>query len=84
MNKRNKIKQMRRYIEKYGVIITEYKRGRDSYYKKGSYYAFFDSEELDFCISAGHIDKYHVYKTIIKSIKEEIEISKVSKEGIRN
>lgn len=72
MNRKRKIKQMRKFINKYGVIKTEYKRPKDEYYRKGSYYAVFDSEKLDMVCSIGHIDKYHVYKSIVKDIKEEL------------
>lgn len=72
MNRKRKIKQMRKFISKYGVIKTEYVRPKDEYYRKGSYYAVFDSEKLDICCCVGHIDKYYVYKSIVRNIKDEL------------
>lgn len=72
MNRKRKIKQMKKLINKYGVITQEYKRPKDNYYRKGSYYANFDSGLMDFNSSVGHIDKYHVYKNIVNDIKEYI------------
>lgn len=72
MNRKRKIKQMRKFINKYGEIKKEYKRPKDGYYHKGSYYADFDSEKLDMNCSVGHVDKYHVYKDIVKIIKKEL------------
>ena len=72
MNRKRKIKQMLNFINKYGIIKTEYRRPKDEYYRKGSYYAIFDSEKLDMIYSIGHIDKYHVYKNIVRDIKEKI------------
>lgn len=76
MNRGKKLKQMRRFINKYGVIDKEYKRPPDkSYqpYRKGSYFACFSSDELSLSVSAGDIDKYHVYKGIVKEIKQCIK-----------
>lgn len=72
MNRKRKVKQMRKLINKHGVIKTEHKRPKDEYYRKGSYYAVFDSEKLDMTSVIGHVDKYHVYKNIVKNIKEEL------------
>lgn len=73
MNRKRKTKQMRKFIYQYGTIKTEYKRPKDSYYRKGSYFAVFDSEKLDMVCSVGHIDKYHVYKSIVQDIKDELK-----------
>ena len=63
---------MRRYINKYGVIKEEYKRPKDGFYTKGSYYASFDSDKLDMFCCIGHINQYCVYKSIIELIKEQL------------
>ena len=77
MNRGKKIKQMRRFINKYGVIDKEYKRPPDKNYppyRKGSYFAcFLSNDELDFVSGVGHIDKYHVYKSIVSDIKEHLK-----------
>ena len=73
MNRKRKIKQMRKFINKYGVIKTEYVRPNDEYYSKESYHAVFDSEKLDMICCVGHIDKYHVYKNIVREIKDELK-----------
>lgn len=69
INKERKIEQMREFICQYGTITTEYERPVDEYYKNGSYFAHFDSEKLDLSYSIGNIDKYSVYKNIVKEIK---------------
>ena len=66
------MKQMRKFINKHGVIKTEGKRSKDEYYRKGSYEAVFDSEKLGIICNIGHVDKYHVYKSIVGNIKEEL------------
>ena len=76
MNRGKKLKQMRRFINKHGVIEIEYNRPPDKTYppyRKGSYYVRFipDKDELDIlCI--GGVNKYQVYKQIVKRIKEHI------------
>ena len=80
MNRGKKLKQMRRFINKYGVIDKEYDRPPDKTfppYRKGSYFATFYSDELDISVCAGDVDKYHVYKEIVRTIKEKI----MEKEG---
>ena len=77
MNRGKKLKQMRRFINKYGVIDKEYDRPPDKTfppYRKGSYYAHFIpyKDEIDIlCI--GNVNKYQVYKRIVKIIKEHIQ-----------
>ena len=76
MNRGNKIKQMRRFINKYGVIDKEFKRPPNKNYtpyRKRSYFATFYSDKLDFSTCVGHIDKYNVYKSIIEEIKDHIK-----------
>ena len=75
MNRGKKLKQMRRFINKYGVIDKEYERlpDRDFIpYRKGSYFAAFYSDKLDFSACVGNVDKYHVYKDVVNLIKERI------------
>ena len=75
MYRGKKLKQMRRFINKYGVIDKEYDRPPDKTfppYRKGSYFAAFYSDELDISVCAGDVDKYHVYKEIVRTIKEKI------------
>lgn len=76
MNRARKLKQMRRLINKYGVINEEYTRPPDKNYppyRKGSYYANFLSDKFDLSASIGDIDKYAVYKAIVAEIKRHIE-----------
>lgn len=73
MNRKRKIKQMRKFINKYGTIEKEYTRPKDDCYRKGSYFALFNSEKLDMICNIGGIDKYHVYKSIVKSINDEFK-----------
>ena len=76
MNRGKKLKQMRRFINKYGVIDKEYKRPPDKYYapyRKGSYFAVFLSDKLDLSASVGDVDKYEVYKSIVREIKDRIK-----------
>lgn len=73
MNRGRKLKRMQRFINKYGVIDKEYKRPPDKYYppyRKGSHYANFLSDKLDLSYSVGDVDKYQVYKAIVREIKE--------------
>ena len=64
---------MRRFINKYGVIDKEHKRQPDKSYRKGSYFASFVSDKLGLTACVGHIDKYQVYKSIARDIKELIK-----------
>lgn len=64
---------MRRFINRYGIIESEYKR--DPYksyppYRKGSYFVSFYSEILGLSISAGHVNRYETYKEIVKEIRQ--------------
>ena len=73
MNRGKKLKQMRRFINKHGVIEIEYNRPPDKTYppyRKGSYFACFVSDELDIGCCVGDTDKYRVYKQIVETIKE--------------
>ena len=79
MNRARKLKQMRRFINKYGVIDKEYKRPPDKNYppyRKGSYFAIFISDELDLSTCVGHIDKYQVYKEFVKEINNCVRVIK--------
>ena len=76
MNRGRKLKQMRKFINKYGVIDQEYKRPPDKNfppYRKGSYCAVFLSDKLDLSASIGDINKYEAYKAIVKEIKQRIK-----------
>lgn len=73
MNRKRRTKQLRKFINQYGTILCEYKRPPNktcSYYRKGSYFACFESDELGFYCSIGDINKYLVYKNIVKGIKK--------------
>ena len=73
MNRRKKLKQMRKFINKYGIIDKEYKRPPNkSYqpYRKGSYFACFLSDELGLASCVGDTNKYYVYKEIVREINE--------------
>lgn len=75
MNRGNKIKQMRKFILKYVTIDKERKRTPDRYYppyRKGSYEAVYTSknDECKYGGVIGHINKYEVYKSIVRDIKE--------------
>lgn len=74
MNRRRKIKQMKKFITKNGIIENEYKRPKDEYYRKGSYVVTFDSEKYDMFCYVSSKDKYHAYKSIIKIIKEKVPV----------
>ena len=79
MNRGRKIKQMKKFINKYGIIDKWYKRPAcKSFppYRKGSYVAVFLSDKLDLSSSVGDRDKYQVYKRIVKDIKERIQEEK--------
>lgn len=83
MNKRIAIKQMKKFINENGRIIKEYKRPRDSFYTSGSYFAVFESEELDTIAGLGNVDKYSVYKRIVEEIKGGLrENERSRKEGV--
>lgn len=70
MNRKRKLQRMQKIIKHYGTILAEYKRPADSCYRKGSYFASFQSEKLGLSCSIGHINKYEVYKSIVECIKE--------------
>jgi hypothetical protein len=76
MNRGKKLKQMCRFINKYGIIDQEYKRPPDKNYppyRKGSYFAVFLSDKLDLSACVGDVDKYQVYKEIVREIKDRIK-----------
>ena len=70
MNRKRKTFQNLKIIRRYGVITEEYKRPPEPYYPKGSYFANFQSEKLSLNCCCGDVDKYNVYKEIVKTIKE--------------
>ena len=75
MHRGKKLKQMRRFINKHGVIDNEYKRPPDKNfrpYRKGSYFASFLSSDNSLATCVGDIDKYHVYKELVKQINEYV------------
>lgn len=76
MHRGKKLKQMRRFINKHGVIDEEHRRPPDKNfypYRKGSYYVYFYSKELGLSIACGHINKYAAYKEIVEEIKWHIK-----------
>lgn len=76
MNRKKKLKQMRRFINKYGVIIHEYKRHPDKGfypYRKGSFFVYFDSNKLGHCGGYGSVSQYEVYKMICRDIRQMIK-----------
>lgn len=78
------IRKMKKYIKKYGVIRSEYKRPKDTdegsiYFGKESYYVFFDSESLNIYISCGHLTRAKAYKAIIYDIRECLYENKMKK-----
>ena len=73
MNRKRKIKQMKKFINAHGIIKQEHKRSKDNYYRKGSYFAAFDSPKLDTFCAVGDVDKYRVYKRIVKEIKMQLK-----------
>lgn len=72
MNRKRKLKQMYRFINRYGRIKEQGKRLNDEEYRKGSYYVAFDSKELGIFLDIGGVDKYSVYKSIVKEIRNRL------------
>lgn len=75
MNRGRKIKQMRKFILKYGFISKEHSREPDKSfppYRKGSYEAVFLDNYGITSQCVGDVDKYQVYKEIVKAIKQDI------------
>lgn len=68
MNRKRKIKQMRKFILRHGELRNEGKIPPNKYYRKGYYFAAFVSDQESLCISDR--DKYQVYKGIIEEIRE--------------
>ena len=76
MNRGKKLKQMRRFINQYGVIDKEHKRPPNKNYpsyRKGSYFVSFYSEELGLSVASGHINKYEAYKGVVEEIRRHIK-----------
>ncbi len=71
MNDNIIISSMRRFILKYGRITEEYRRPRNVYYPKGSYYAHFlgTTPNCNMSMSVGDKTRFKVYSAIIKQIK---------------
>lgn len=72
MNRGKKLKQMKRFINKYGTIMQEYKNPpKKDYqpYRKGSYFIAFSSDKLGMSACATDADKYEAYKAIVNQIK---------------
>ena len=73
MNRKRKLKQMRRFINKYGCIEHEYKRPPEKSfypYRKGSFFVSFYSNELGLSGAYGDCSQYEVYKTICGDIRQ--------------
>lgn len=78
------IRKMKKYIKKYGIIRSEYKRPKDMdegsiYFGKESYYVFFYSESLNIYVSCGHSSRSKAYKAIIYDIRKELYRNNVDK-----
>lgn len=75
MNRAKKLKQMRRFILKHGVIDEEGNRPPEKNfrpYRKGSYYANYLSDELGLTAAVGDSNKYEVYKSLRDIVKQYI------------
>lgn len=73
--KKDKISEMLKTIQKYGKITQEYKMRPDPTfppYQKGSYNATFQDKYGIVSAAVGNINKYMVYKDIINLIKNEV------------
>lgn len=72
MNRVKKLRQMRRFILKHGVIDEEENRPPEKNfrpYRKGSYYVNYFSDELGLTASVGDSNKYETYKSLRDVIK---------------
>lgn len=76
MNRAKKLKQMRRFILKHGVIDEEGNRPPEKNfrpYRKGSYYVNYLSDELNLTAAVGDSNKYEVYKSLRDIVKQYIK-----------
>ena len=68
MNRKRKLKQMRRFLLQYGEITRDTKREPDWFYRKGSHFVAYDS--YDGCgISVGHRNRYLAYQGVVQELK---------------
>ena len=76
MNRSKKLRQMRRFILKHGIIDEEGERPPEKNfrpYRKGSYYANYLSDELGLTAAVGDSNKYEVYKSLRDIVKQYIK-----------
>ena len=71
------IRQMKKFINKYGVITQEYVRSKGTdpdadYFGKESYFVACDSDYFDMNVCSGYLTKYRAYKAIVNIIKSEL------------
>lgn len=74
MNKRDRIKLIRKLAVKHGNIVEEYRRCPDrdyAPYRKGSYYLLYHCQDESWAI--GGINKYKVYKTLYNDVLKRSE-----------
>ena len=76
MNRKRKLKQMRRFINRYGYIEYECKRPPEKGfypYRKGSFFVSFYSNELGLSGAYGNRSQYEVYKMICIDIRQMLK-----------
>lgn len=71
------VRQMKKYIKKYGIIISEGKEPKcddpySIYYGKERYFIIYNSEYFDMITICGGITRRKVYASIIRDIKGKI------------
>lgn len=75
MNRKRKLKQMRRFLLQYGKITRDTKREPDWFYRKGSHFVAYLSD--DGCsIAVGHRNRYLAYQGVVQELKNWMRMDK--------
>ena len=85
MNRKRKLKQMRRFINRYGYIEHEYRRPPEKGfypYRKGSFFVSFYSNELGLSGAYGDCSQYEVHKMICSDIRRFLKTEGVKREAL--
>jgi len=70
MNRKRKLKQMRRFLLQHGEITMEIKNKPDWFYRKGSHMVAYVVNDDLASIVAGHKNRYLAYQSVIHELKE--------------
>lgn len=80
MNRKRKLKQMRRFLLQYGEITIDVKREPDWFYRKGSHMVAYVADDNLGSIVVGHENRYLAYQSAVHELKKWIREDKENNE----